>query len=316
MKVVSSAKISERHQIELKDKYNDCDFYFFENMAGALEELKTAEVLITYGEDLTAAIIMNTQKLSWIQVISSGVDKLPFDAIKERRITVTNARGIHALPMSEYTFAAILQLARKSNEVLLNQLNKKWDRTIRFSEINGLTIGIIGLGAIGQAIANKAKAFNMRVIGSNSDGRVIPNVDKVYKADQISNLLAESDYVILILPLTDKTYHLIGRDELNLMKETSYLINIARGEIIDEEALVESLRNKQIAGAVLDVFSKEPLPEDHPFWELDNCIITPHLSGRSPKYMERALEIFKLNMNKLKEKNLDFKNIVDLRKKY
>jgi len=317
LKVVSSAKLSEKHQIDLMNSYNRTDFFFFENIEEAKQELKTAEIVITYGEDLNTEIVNSCEELKWIQIISAGIDKIPFKALEEKNVIVANAKGIHVTPMSEYAISAILQLARKSYELYKNQLDKKWDRSIRTFEISNKTIGIIGLGAIGQGIAEKAKAFNMRVIGVNTDGRDVENVDKVYSIKELNNLLSESDFIVVVLPLTRDTYHLIGAEELKHIKETAYLINIARGEVINEATLIESLSNKAFAGAVLDVFTEEPLPVEHPLWSLDNCIITPHLSGRSPRYIERALEIFKNNMNLyLRQDIINMKNIIDLKKGY
>ncbi|GBF12365.1 D-2-hydroxyacid dehydrogenase [Tepidibacillus sp. HK-1] len=317
MKIVSSAKMSEKHQLNLKTKYPMVQFFFFDDIAGAEEELKTADVLITYGEDLTAEVIEQSKDLKWIQVISAGINKMPFAKLMEKNILVTNAKGIHYKPMSEYTMGVILQLARKTNEIYKNQLAHHWNRTIRVAEVNGTTLGVVGLGSIGQGIVEKAKAFDMRVIGMNTDGRPVDHVEKVYRPSQLKELLAESDYVVVIVPLTDKTYHLIGKEELQAMKNTAYLINIARGEVVEEEALVDALKSNQIAGAVLDVFSEEPLPSEHPFWSLENCIITPHLSGRSPKYMERALEIFVYNLDQYLDKKIDqMLNRVELSKGY
>jgi len=262
-------------------------------------------------------VIKNCTNLKWVQILSAGIDKLPFEIIGDEKIIITNARGIHYIPMSEYTIAVLLQIARKSNDIYLNQLNKKWDRTIRLSEINGATLGIVGLGSIGQGIAQAAKAFDMKVIGLNRDGREVEHVDKVYKQSQLKDLLAESDYVVVIVPLTDGTYHLIGEEELKAMKKTAYIINIARGDVIDEKALIDVLKNKEIAGAVLDVFTQEPLPSESPLWTLENCIITPHMSGRSPKYMQRVLEIFKFNMDLyLEGKITAMKNLIDIKRKY
>ena len=316
MKIVSSAKISERHQRRLTEKYPMDEFYFFENINDTLHELKGAECLITFGEDLSEGVIQLADNLKWIQVVSAGVDLLPFPIIKQKGIVITNVRGIHAIPMSEYTISAILQLARKTSDIFLNQLNSKWDRSIRVNEVYGATVGIIGLGAIGQAIAAKARAFNMRVVGINSDGRAVTDVDKVYRMSQLKELLSESDYVVVIVPLTAETRKLIGEQELKMMKKTAYLINIARGEIVDERALLNALKNRELAGAVLDVFSQEPLSAAHSFWKLDNCLITPHISGRSPKYMERALEIFENNLDRYLVGNFSLNNLVNLGRMY
>ncbi|MFV9511377.1 D-2-hydroxyacid dehydrogenase [Tepidibacillus sp. LV47] len=317
MKIVSSAKISEKHQISLKEQFPKGDFYFFANIEEAKAELTDTEILITYGEDLNDEILQTMNALKWIHVVSAGVNKLPFELLHSRKVIVTNSKGIHRIPMSEYTMAVILQLARKTNQFFEKQQEGTWDRTIRVAEIFGSTLGIIGLGAIGQAIAEKGKSFGMRIIGTNTDGRPVPFVDQVYPSSQLKKVLAESDYVVVIVPLTDKTYHLIGKEELIAMKKSAYLINIARGDVIDEQALLEALKEREIGGAVLDVFSQEPLPSDHPFWQFDNVIITPHVSGRSPKYMERALEIFKTNLYMYQNKEFSqMKNLVDLKKGY
>ncbi|TCS82593.1 D-2-hydroxyacid dehydrogenase [Tepidibacillus fermentans] len=317
MKIVFSAKISEKHQITLKEQFPNSDFYFYANIDEAKNEIASAEIFVTYGEDLNDEIVQNMNQLKWIHVVSAGLDKMPFQSLQERKVIVTNSKGIHRVPMSEYTMAVILQLVRKTNQFFEKQKEGLWDRTIRVSEVYGSTIGIIGLGAIGLAIAEKAKIFGMTVIGTNTDGRPIPGIDKVYPSSSLKEVLSKSDYVVVIVPLTDQTYRMIGREELLAMKRSAYLINISRGDVIDEQGLLETLRNREIAGAVLDVFSEEPLPSNHPFWGLDNVIITPHVSGRSPKYMERALEIFKNNF--LFYLNQDFsqmKNLVDLQKGY
>jgi len=316
VKVVSSAKLSEKHQNSLQKRYPDVDFYFFENMHQAIEDVKTADILITYGMDTSEDIIKASSNLKWIQVISSGINEMPLEGIKEKKILLTNAKGIHQIQMSEYTIGVIFQLSRKMNQVYQNQLKKKWE-VPHFSEMYGATIGIVGLGSIGQSIAEKAKAFHMRVIGMNTDGRAVPSVDKVYKPNQLKHLMAESDYIVVIVPLTPDTYHLIGQEELDVMKETAYIINIARGEVIDEEALVIKLKNQEIAGAVLDVFTEEPLPENSPFWTLTNCIVTPHLSGKSPNYIKKALELFMDNFDHYRKNQISkMKNIVDLNKGY
>lgn len=317
MKIVSSAKISIIRQNELKNSYPSNDFYFFDNINEALSELITADILITYGEDLNDYIIQQTKQLKWIQVISAGIERVPFIALKKQNIMLTNAKGIHFIPMSEYTMAVILQITRKTSELYQNQLDHKWDRTIRIGEVYGSTLGIIGLGSIGQGIAKLAKAFNMNIIGLNTDGRDVPNVDNVYSYANINEVLTRSDFIIVVVPLTEETNNMIGESELKLMKETAYIINISRGQVVDENALISALKNKTIGGAVLDVFTEEPLPATHEFWSLENCIITPHLSGRSPMYMERALDIFQYNLERyLLSDFTSMKNIIDLEKGY
>ncbi|WP_339060178.1 D-2-hydroxyacid dehydrogenase [Tepidibacillus marianensis] len=317
MKIVSSAKLSEKHQKSLKGLFPDVSFYFFDQIDDALTVLNDTNVLITYGEDLNEEYLSRMGHLRWIHVVSAGLDKMPFSYLQQRGIMVTNSKGIHQVPMSEYTLAVILQIARKTDQFYQNQIGKTWNREIRVSEIHGSTLGIIGLGAIGSAIAEKAKIFGMRVIGINSDGRDMKEIDRVYPPSLLKTVLTESDYIVVIVPLTEQTHHMIGREELLAMKPTAYLINIARGNVVDEQALIEVLKERRIGGVVLDVFSEEPLPEDHPFWNLPNVIITPHVSGRSPKYMERALVIFQYNLEKYRHQEYDtMKNLVNVSKGY
>ncbi len=317
MKIVSSAKISPKHQERLKEKFPKGDFYFFDNMQEATNELETADILITYGVDVTEEIIDKAGNLKWIQVISAGLDQMPFARLQERGIVVTNAKGIHHIQMAEYTMAVILQLARKINELQKNQEQRKWDQTVRTSEIYGATLGIIGYGSIGAGIAEKAKVFGMKVIGMNTDGRPAKHVDQMVSPEKMEYLLSESDYVVLIVPLTDETYHLIGEKELNAMKDTAYLINIARGQVVDDEALIKALQENRIAGAALDVFVEEPLPENHVYWGLENVILTPHMSGKSPNYIKRALDIFEENLEIYLDSQISqLINRIDLSKKY
>jgi phosphoglycerate dehydrogenase-like enzyme len=198
--------------------------------------------------------------------------------------------------MSEYVMAVLLRIVRKTDEFIENQRKAAWDRSIRVGDLFGGTLGIVGTGAIGRAVAEKAKVFGMRTIGVNSSGTPQPHIDEILPETRLDDLLSRSDFVVLTVPLTPRTEKMIGARELKVMKPTAWLINVARGAVTDESALLDALRARTIAGAVLDVFGQEPLPGDHPFWKMDNVILTPHISGRSPMYMTRALEIFRHNL--------------------
>jgi phosphoglycerate dehydrogenase-like enzyme len=296
MKIVSTAKMSERHQQKLTFSFPHHDFFFFASMKEAKAEIKDADVLLTYGEDITHENVQDMHKLKWIQVLSAGMDKMPLSVIGERGILVTNANGIHKIPMAEYTFGVMLQVARKMNELYANQQINEWDRSLRVEELYGKTLGIIGVGAIGEEIARRAQVFGMKVLGISRSGTPKACCDEMYTQNELLAVLPRCDYIVVIVPLTEETRHLIGKKELEAMKSSAVLINIARGAVIDEHALAIHLQEGNLKMAVLDVFSEEPLPKDSPFWQLKNCIITPHMSGRSPLYMERALEIFHHNL--------------------
>jgi phosphoglycerate dehydrogenase-like enzyme len=210
----------------------------------------------------------------------------------------------------------MLQLARCSQELFTLQQQKKWDRSIRVEEIQGKTLGVLGAGSIGQEIARKAKVFGMKTLGLNRSGRRVEHFDQIHPTTELNQLLGVCDYLVVVLPLTGETKLLLGAAEFGRMKESSYLINISRGEVVDEQALIAAIRDKRIAGAVLDVFCQEPLPVDSPLWDLDGVIITPHLSSRSPLYMERAMEIFAHNLTVFLQGYGEMRNIIDLSKGY
>ncbi|WP_202081355.1 D-2-hydroxyacid dehydrogenase [Caldalkalibacillus salinus] len=317
MIIVSTAKISTKHQTRLRDAFTGHEFFFYASKEEAYEHhLTQAEVLLTYGEDLTDVDIDQMQQLKWIQVLSAGLDEMPWEALQRHNILVTNAKGIHKIPMAEYTMGMMLQLARRHYEFYDLQKAQTWDRSLRVDELYGKTIGILGVGAIGEEIAKRAKAFGMKVLGlrrSTSEGPT--EVDDMIPIEEKSRLFEESDYVVVTLPHTKDTEHFISSDELDQMKDTAYLINIGRGKVVDESALVTALKHHTIAGAVLDVYHQEPLPHNHPLWTLDNIILTPHVSGRSPLYMRRALDIFEDNMRQYPEVS-QMRNVVALDRRY
>ncbi|GAA0376081.1 D-2-hydroxyacid dehydrogenase [Bacillus horti] len=318
MYIVSTAKLSDKHQANLEREFPSSTFVFYDHMKQVpADVLAQVEVLVTYGEDITPETVEQMPSLKWVQVLSAGLELIPFSELEAKQVVLTNARGIHRIQMSEYTLGMILQLARKGYEFYDQQKKGIWNRSLRVNEIHGATLGILGLGAIGQEIARKAKAFDMKVIGlrRSTDQASLDYVDELIPSEQKSRIFEESDYVVVILPHTSSTEHFISEKELAQMKESAYLINIARGKVVDEKALIQALEQKKIAGAVLDVFDEEPLPEEHPLWNIDNTILTPHVSGRSPMYMTRALDIFTHNL-KLYPNKADMINLIPMQRGY
>ena len=265
-------------------------------MKDAAGEMTEGEVLVTYGEDLSEENLLKFKKLTWIQVLTAGVDKMPLDYLSRSPIQVTNVRGIHKIPMAEYAFAAMLQVARNLNLTYEKQQQGIWEWGIRVDELYGKTLGIIGVGAIGEEIARRAQVFGMKVLGVTRSGKENPYCELMFRSNALSQFLPECDYIIITVPSIPSTYHMIGSKELQQMKASAVLINMARGSVIDEGALIDHLQEEKIKGVVLDVFAEEPLPATSPLWKLKNCIITPHVSGRSLRYMQRALEIFRDNL--------------------
>ncbi|MGB9681648.1 MAG: D-2-hydroxyacid dehydrogenase [bacterium] len=261
-----------------------------------VEKIEEAEII--FG-GITQEEFKRAKMLRWIQTGGAGVDNILFPELIESDIIITNASGIHGVPMAEHTFALILAWARGLCTAFDGKKNRKWLHSeISPGEIHNKTIGIIGYGHIGEEIARIARGFNMKVIAVKRDISKGVNIkpDELLGTDRLDKLLKESDIVVITVPLTKETYHLIGERELRLMKPTSFLVNIARGKVIDEGAIIKAIKENWIAGVGLDVFEKEPLPEDSELWGLENVIITPHIAGLNPYYTERLLKIFIKNL--------------------
>ena len=238
--------------------------------------------------------------LKWAQQLGAGADWLSlFPDFMKNDVILTNASGVHAIPISEHILALMFALSRKVQYSVRNQLKHKWDRRGRLGEIEGSTMGLLGLGAIGSKTAEKAKALGMRVLGyRRNPEKTDPNVDKMFGAEGLNDLLAQSDWVVLTVAATPETDKLIGEAQLRAMKPSAHIINIARGKVIDEAVLITALNEKWIAGAGLDVFEQEPLPAESPLWDMKNVIITPHFAGATPYYIDRLVAIFTENLKR------------------
>lgn len=316
MKVVSSAKLKRELKENLINNYPDLRFYFFKDMEEAREDLLDADILITYGEDLTNEIIKKVECLKWIMVISAGLDEMPFQSIKEKGILVTNAKGIHKIPMAEYTIAMILQVARQAKKLIENEQSHVWDRRVPTIELSGKTLGILGAGSIGTQIADYARVFNMKIIGFNRGGRKVDGFDEIVTKENLDKLLMKSDFIVSVLPSTPETDGILNKQTFKLMKKTATFINIGRGKNVVEKDLMAALKSGEISHAVLDVFGQEPLSKEHPFWEMNNVTVTPHISGISAKYLPRAIEIFETNLKIFIDSGKNYVNIVNVDRGY
>lgn len=237
--------------------------------------------------------------------------------LNDRKILLTNATGVHANPISETILALMLSLTRKIHSYVRNQATKTWHHSNLNLEMHGKTVGIIGVGAIGKETAKIAKAFGMKVLGVRRSGQPEEYVDEMFTLKDLNQILPECDYVVVTLPLTKETRHLFGAEQFELMKPTSFFINIGRGEIAVEKELVAALQGERIAGAGLDVFEAEPLPEENPLWELDNVIITPHTAGSTEHYDARVIEdIFIPNLKNYLTGKIPSVNLIDYGKGY
>jgi D-2-hydroxyacid dehydrogenase (NADP+) len=255
---------------------------------------RLAQAEILYGFRFPPHIVSRAPRLKWMQAVSAGVEQVLTAEIAASQVILTNVSGIHMVPISELVFGLILSYTKKLGRAAHNQKNKQWDR-YSSTTLDGKTLGILGLGHIGRRISRIARALGMRVVATRRHVRQMGRaryVDAVYPRERLLDMLAECDFVVDCLPLTSETLNFIGEKELRAMKSTAFLVNIGRGSTIDESALVQALQKKWIAGAGLDTFQQEPLPPESPLWDLPDVIITPHMSGSTDDYMNKAAAVF------------------------
>lgn len=238
-----------------------------------------------------------SDSLRWMQAPGAGVEHPVFRTLIERGVCLTNGSGLHAEPIAQYIFTYVLHWERQVARHQAQQAEREWNLLIS-DDLTSKTLGIVGLGGIGEAAARVGHAFGMRVVGLRRTPVESPHVDLTLPPEELHALLAQSDYVVLSVPFTDATRQLIGAAELAAMRDSAVLINVARGGVVDEPALIEALRARVIRGATLDVVSEEPLPETSPLWTLDNCVLTPHDAGWSPRANERMAALFLDNVGR------------------
>ena len=250
-------------------------------------------------------VLERAGKLRYVQSIGAGTDQFPRDELAKRGIRLASARGVNYRAVSEHAMALILALARRLPEARDNQAKRHWrgmigDLAGREDELGGKTLVVVGLGQIGGRLAELAKAFDMRVIGlRRNPGAGKGAADSARAMADLAAVLPEADYVALCCPLTSETENLIDRAALGRMKPSSCLINVARGRVVDEAALVEALGGRRIAGAGIDVTVEEPLPRTSPLWEMPQVLITPHTAGETRRYEDNVIEILEENLTRL-----------------
>lgn len=272
---------------------------------------------VLYAFHLPDDLLSRAPRLQWVQLHSAGADHLLGHPIMKSGVLITTASGIHATPIAEYAFASMLAWSRRLPKMLHYQKLREWPKgrweIFAGQELRGSTLGIVGYGSIGREIGRIGKGFGMRVVATKRSvnqvedtGYAVPGtgdpgaqaVDRIYPPKRLKEMLAECDFVVITLPLTQETKGLIAQEELRAMKPNAYLVNVSRGGIVDEQALIKALQEGWIAGAGLDVFQEEPLPPDSPLYALDNVILSPHVAGFSPHYDNRASDLFAENLRR------------------
>ncbi|MEK3687495.1 D-2-hydroxyacid dehydrogenase [Paenibacillus sp. FSL R10-2736] len=281
-----------------------------------LELLSGAEIIIGWGKGVSDTLLRQGSPLRWVQAWSAGVEKLPLEAMHERGILLTNASGVHAEPITAVIFSFMLMFTRNMHTAIRNQQNRRWHSDGQESELTGKTAVIAGTGSIGSETARIAKAFRMKTIGVSRSGRPVDGFDEVFTTGQLKASVSDADFIINTLPITDETQGIFDADIFSAAKQGAYYINIGRGATTNTDDLISALHSGQLAGAGLDVFEKEPLPEDHPLWGMEQVIMTPHCAGVTDRYADRVVDIFVENMKAYLESGTPSLNLVDYSRQY
>jgi len=260
-----------------------------------------ADVILNWtgSRELLRKVWPMAPRVRWVHSRSAGLDELLFPELAASAVPLTNARGVFSEILGEFAIAAVLFFAKGLRRMVRSQEAGVWDQ-FDTVQVAGQALGVIGLGEIGKAVARRAEAMGLRVIGlGRADG-----------PDRKRNLLAQSDYVVLSTPLTPETRGIIGKAELRVMKPEAVLINVGRGPLVDEAALIAALRERRIGGAALDVFNREPLPAGHPYFGLDNLLLSPHSADHTPDWQQRSMQLFLDNFERYR-RGEPLRNVVD-----
>jgi len=317
---VQAWTIDAAHVEELRRRFPHITFLHSTTREADSKLAETADVAFALG--LSKDAIARASRLQWVHCSGHAVGHFPLGDLAARRIVVTNSRGVQAIPIAEHVMACLLALARRLPQTMRDQQQSLWRPNELLGDASpwllaGRTLAVIGTGTIGQEIAVRAKAFGMRVTGMRRHpSREVPEgFDEVRGPADRNDLLAGADVVVVAAPLTDETTLLLDADRIAALKPGAIVINVARGQLIDETALAEGLASGRLGGAALDVFTAEPLPVDSPFWSLPNVIVTPHNSGFRAGHFDAVIDLFSENLTRF-ERGVELLNVVDLQRGY
>jgi D-2-hydroxyacid dehydrogenase (NADP+) len=238
--------------------------------------------------------------LEWVHSIQAGVDRFPFDAFEANDVLLTNSTGIHDRTVGETVAGYLLAFSRRLHDYVANQQDRRWSRP-EWDEaftLPGSTACVVGTGTLGSGVADVLGALGVRVTGVRRSGEPVPGFEEVYPNDSLHEAIAEAEFVVATVPLTDETHHLFDAEAFAAMRDDAYFVNVARGAVVDEPALIDALKADELAGAALDVFETEPLPEDSPLWELDEVIVTPHCAAYTRDYFRDVGELVRENVDR------------------
>lgn len=273
------------------------------------DEIKDIDAMICFNpfDKIDIDLLPN---LKWIQVVSVGINQVPKEKVLNNNIILTNNRGGYSIPISEWIVLKILEMFKNSKEFYNKQKEKQWKMDTSLLELYGKTVGFLGAGSIAREAAKRLEPFGVKLIGFNTDGKDVKHFHETYSFKEIKDIISKLDVLAITAPYTDETHHLVDKSILSNMKDSSHIVNIARGSIIDEKALIDSLKSGKIKKAALDVFEVEPLPKDNPLWDMDNVYISSHTCWVSEVIEKRRFEIAYRNMKKYINKE-EMDNIID-----
>jgi phosphoglycerate dehydrogenase-like enzyme len=260
----------------------------------ALDRLGEADAIFSYGRAFDAECLARSKRLKWFQCLITGTDHLA-PVLAGSRVVLTNARGIHGPQMAEMAILHMMALHRRVPRLARNQAARVWER-IKPRVLDRRTVVILGVGAIAEHTAKLCKAFGMTTIGVSRTPRQVDGFDAIYPRERLLDAAAQADVLLVLLPYTKENDRIVGEAVLSAMKPSAYLVNISRGGVVDEAALVAALKDRKIAGAGLDVFEEAPLPASSPLWDMDNVFITPFIGGQSDQYEDNIMSIIKPNL--------------------
>jgi phosphoglycerate dehydrogenase-like enzyme len=288
---IDKTRIKQKYFDEIVAKFNNV------TLTNVIEDSYDCDAIVVGPEFVTSPNIAKYPKLKWIQLLTAGFNTIDLKMLKESNIVLTNAKGVYSITIAEDVFTKILMINRNVKHYLDNMKEGKWSPIHYEKEIWGSTVGVLGTGSIATEIAKRMKAFEAKVIGYNRSLNKEEYFDEVYSnIDGLKTVLSNSDYVIIALPLNEATNSLINYEMMSYMKSDAVLVNIARGEIVNQDDLIRVLKERKIRAAALDVTTPEPLPKESELWYLDNVYITPHNSPSSPYLTSRLLGLINKNL--------------------
>lgn len=315
-KIVSLESLNGEWIAEIEESIHEKIFFIPQSCdSDVLEVMQDTDVLLCRDRDLSEAFLSMFPKLGMIFVVSAGVENLPFQYLKGRKILAANSSGISDSIISDYVMGAMLLFSCKFLDCFYFKQEKIWKPYLHIDGLKGKKLLIVGAGNIGKAVAAKAGAFGLKITGVKTEIAKEPFFDNIITLDKIEMPLKEADYVVCSLPLTTNTYHLFDARLLDNLKKDAVFINISRGGLVDEAYLTSLLAQKRIRGAVLDVFEQEPLGKGSMLWDLKNAVITPHSAGRCERFLKYALAVFARNVSAYRNKQA-LPDMVDLDKGY